>query len=248
METADTLFSDILDSGPSPGTLFILLSRMKEEGQLSRVIQECRKALELYSDETSIRRLLAEALLESGQVDQAESEVEKVITRLNDLISAYSLQAEILIHQGREEEAAEALKLYLAHRPNDGEALVLMESLQSEKEVPPEPESATEEETSPPIRETGLPDIATPTLAEVYFDQGRMKEALETYEKVIAERPDDIHSRQRLDELKAMMVQDQVPEDKGKDRVRQKKERMIAILESWLAGIREQSKMGAPLN
>lgn len=249
MDDIDALLSDILGNGPSPDTLFIVLSRMKKEGRLSRVIEECQKALEVYPEEIRIRRLLAETLLESGKVDQAEHEVEKVITMLNGFISAYSLQAGVLIRQGREEEAARVLKFYLGHRPDDQEARDLLESLEWEEELPIEPESIMEEEAPRPVqRETDLPDIATPTLAEIYFDQGRIKEALETYEKVISQRPDDNKSRQRLDELKAIMAQGPVTEDMEEDRVRQKKEKMIALLESWLAGIREQSKTGLSLN
>ncbi|MDY7036844.1 MAG: hypothetical protein SV375_11870, partial [Thermodesulfobacteriota bacterium] len=66
MGTSDDLYNQILNNAPSPGTLFLVLSRLKEEGQLKRVIQECIKALNIYPDDIQIRQLLAESYLKSG--------------------------------------------------------------------------------------------------------------------------------------------------------------------------------------
>ena len=202
METSDSLFSKILANGPSPGTLFLVLSRMKEEGHLRKVIKECHHALDIYPDDIHIRRLLAETYLALGQIPQAESELDKVIARIDDLISSYGLKTEILLHQKREKEAVETLKIYLAHRPDDKEALLLLDSLEALEEISLEPETVVEEEA-------------------------------------ITEEP-----FVEKDELKDIIDQDQGKEDKGEDRIRQKKVRMINILEAWLANIREQSKTG----
>ena len=258
METSDSILNSILADGPSPGTLFLVLSKMKEEGQLRRVIQECHRALDVYPHDINIRRLLAESYFESGQISRAESELERVIKQIDDLMPSYMLQADIYSHQKRGEEAAKALKVYLAHRPDDEEAIRLLETLQPPEEPPTELAPATEEEAVPfeeieeevvpPLEEEGLPDIATPTLAELYFDQGRLKEAIETYEKIITQDPDDTQSRQRLDELMALLAQEEPVEVKREDRARQKKEKMIVILEAWLANIREQSKTEIPVS
>lgn len=254
METSDSLIKEILDKGPSPRTIYLILSRMKEEGRLQSVTEECLKALEKYPEDINIRRLLGETYFEDGRFLEAESELKEIIAHIEDSISCYSLQADLLIRQNREDEAIKALKLYLAHRPDDEKALSLLESLQPREEITYEPEPAREEESitvEEPGEETvevtgdeGLPDIATATLAEIYYDQGRMDEAAEIYEKVIAQNPDDAKSLQRLDEIRGMMEQGQ-EEDAGiEDRKRRKKEKMIAVLESWLASIKEQSNAG----
>ena len=258
METSDSLIKEILDSGPSPRTIYIVLSRMKEEGQLQRVIEECLKALDKYPDDINIRRLLGETYFEDGRVIEAESEIKKVITHIEDSISSYSLQADLLIRQNRKDEAIIALKHYLAHRPDDQKALSLLESLQPPEEILDEPAPSMVEEAFPPEEpeeetyevpvEEGLPDIATATLAEIYFDQGRIDEAAEIYEKVIAQNPDDAKSQQRLDEIRGMMEQDKPEEAEKEDRARRKKEKMILVLESWLASIHEQSNAGVTLS
>jgi tetratricopeptide (TPR) repeat protein len=239
MDTSFDLYDQILTNGPSPRTLFLVLSKMKEEGQLRRVIQECLKALSIHPFDIHIRQLLAESYFESGLISQAESELDKVTTMMNDFIPTYRLQADIYLRERREEEAAEALKLYLAHRPDDQEARNLLDTLMPVEEVPvakPEPDV---EEISGPVEE-----IATPTLAELYVDQNLIQEAIATYEKVVAQHPEDEHSRQRLEELKAMSIEDKALEleDKGVETIRQKKEKMITILEGWLANIKESSR------
>ena len=87
--------------------------------------------------------------------------------------------------------------------------------------------------------ERELPELATPTLAEIYFKQGQVREAIKVYEKVVEINPQDERSSTRLEEFRAMMAADLEEADQEVDRLREKKERMIAILESWLSNIRE---------
>lgn len=245
METSDDLWSQILAGGASPGTLFFVLSKLKKEGRLKKVIQECLKALDFYPYDIHIRRLLAEAYFEEGLISRAETELEKATTLIADLITAYKLQAEIYKREGRREEAFEAIKLYLAHRPGDQEALRLIETLKHAEETPiAEPRPDIEEVTAPveEVIDEDLPEIATPTLAEIYFNQGQIEEAIDTYEKVLEQNPQNKRSRQRLEELKARMKADTDTGDKKSGRVWQKNKKMIAILEAWLANIQEMSK------
>ncbi len=253
MTTSDELYDQILTNGPSSETLFLVLSKLKEEGQLKRVIQECIKALHVYPNDTHIRQLLAESYFSAGLIHQAETELEKVTTQIDGLVIAYKLQAEILSRQKRGEEGIEALKLYLAHRPDDREAIDFLESLKPTEETPgaeapphveqvPPPVEGAPEEMPESAEEEGLSEIATPTLAEVYFSQGQVQEAVITYEKVVAQNPEDERSRQRLEELKSGMPDEPSSEDKEVDKVREKKKKMITILEAWRTNIRKMSK------
>jgi tetratricopeptide (TPR) repeat protein len=146
METSDKLMKEILDKGPSPETIYLVLSRMKENGQLKEVIEECLKALEKYPYDINIKRLLGECYFEDGRLTEAESALKEVIAHIEDSISCYRFQAELLIKQQREDEAVKSLKLYLAHRPDDREAFNLLESIQPKEEIPDEPVPATGEE------------------------------------------------------------------------------------------------------
>lgn len=256
----DELSNQILTDGPSSGTLFVVLSKLKEAGQFKRVIQECIKALSGHPKDIRIRQLLAESYLEMGWLSQADAEIELVTRQLDHLVSAYRLKAEIYYREGREEEASDALRLYLAHRPDDGDALAFLERLKpSGKTLVAEPFPIVEEvpaSVKPIIEEASegaelaaLPEIATPTLAEVYFNQGQFQEAINTYEKVVAQNPKAEQSRQRLEELKATLSPP-TPLMRGDEkglRVRKNGEKLIAHLETWRAQIRKISKEAAPI-
>lgn len=251
MANTDELYTRILADGPSPKTLFHLLTNLKKEGQLRRVIQESLKALNAYPNDIHIRRLLAETYFDAGLISQAETELEKVSALIGDLTDTYKLQAEIYMKQNRKEEAIRCLELYLAHRPDDRMALDFLNTLRPIEEAPVEEPALYVEETSTkseeqeavqeaPDLEEEPPEIATPTLAEIYFEQGQIEEAIDTYEIIVAQNPDDESSRSRLEELKSMIADQDVMEEEQRDEVREKKEKMITILESWLANIREQ--------
>jgi tetratricopeptide (TPR) repeat protein len=243
MEMSDDLYREILSGSPSQATLFLILSRMKREGLLARVINECTKALEAYPDDLRLRKLRAEVCYEAGRVPEAEEDIRTVITKINELARSYRLLADLCIAQGKTDEAVEALKHYLIHWPDDSESCTLLESLAPVKEALPEIPQPHEEPAVNSVVEEEPPDMATATLAEVYFSQGKTQEAVEVYEKVVERNPDDPSARARMDELKNILEQGRAQERKREVMIMQKK-KMASILDTWLTGIREQSKAG----
>ena len=209
MSASDDLHTKILSHGPSSETLFILLSQMKEEGKSGKVIQTCVRALDIYPGAISIRKLLAEAFLEAGFISQAETEMEKVSREIKDLATIYKRKAEILAKQQRSEEAIEAARTYLAHYPDDQEAIRLLEGLTPPEEVP-------------------VQDIPEET------------EAVEPIPETYPEPPEEMETppEPEMDAAEAPALE---PEDEG-NRVKEKTEKMIDTLESWLEEIREIAK------
>jgi len=252
MEPSESLYKELLSGNPSQETIYRILSMMKKEGMLVSAAEECAKALETYPDDIRIRRLLAEVYFEAGRISEAESEIKGVIARVNELMTCYRFQADLLISQGRNEEAVEALKLYMIHCPDDRSAYDLLESIMPGEAFPAEAAEAEEahapvpgekaEPPEPPAKEE-VPYIATATLAEVYFNQGLIGEAIEVYKRVIEQNPDDSASQARLHELEAREEQAKAMEEKEKE-ILARKRKLVFILESWLEGIRQQSNTG----
>ncbi|MDQ1333074.1 MAG: hypothetical protein QG552_24 [Thermodesulfobacteriota bacterium] len=239
----DKLFEEILDHGPSAGSLVLILARMKEEGRLNQVVRACIRFLTLYPDDVRLRTLLAESYAEIGFIALAESEFEKVGVMIDQMASAYRSLAEIYAREQRHSEAADMLTRYLAHYPGQLEALELlrrMETARLPKGALPEIEGPIEDlvpEADEP--EDELVDFATPTIAELYYSQGRIDAAIQTYERVLSRHPEDGESLKRLRELKEMVSLSPEIEEQRPSAVRAKKEGMITILERWLPKIRE---------
>lgn len=242
MGNSHDLYDQILNSAPSQRTLILILTKLKEEGDIDRVIQECLKALTVYPNDITIRRLLAESYLETSQVSSAEAELQKTIGLIFDLSDVYKLQAEICGKQGRNREAIEALKIYLAYHPQDEDARRLYDDLS------PEEERSTGELQSSPDEipttfgedlEEKSPEIVTATLAELYFEQGELQKAIDTYRTLVALSPEDTQLRERLGALEAI-PQEEAQGDQGtQDTHVARTQRVIAILESWRSNIRE---------
>ena len=291
MEKSNDLLGEILNYGPSQGTFFLVLQKMKEEGRSSEVIRECQKALSLYPDDLRLRTLLAESYLDLGFIGLAETELATVTSRLGDLVSAYKLQAEIYTKQQRNEEAVWALNQYLVHRPDDHAALDLLDKIKSgvEGEKPKEtqaledfahteeervedivnsqeedilesvviPEDITralEEDFEEEVVVAELPEerfdlegedkfaeLATTELAEIYYNQGLINEAINTYELALLTNPDDKTSMERLAELKALNVDKPVQQTAADDILRERKKRMITVLEEWMDRVQKLS-------
>ena len=87
--------------------------------------------------------------------------------------------------------------------------------------------------------EESLPELASPTLAELYFSQGQHRKAIETYEKWIFNNPDDKNAEQRLNEMKTGRDTQTDPLPSKEDPSRLKTEKSIEILERWLARIQK---------
>jgi len=174
MRKSNDFFGQLLSRGPSQSTLFWVLKEMKKEGRSSEVIRECLKALSIYPDDIRLRGLLAESYLDVGFVGQAEAELDRVSAEIANLVSPFKLQAYIYIRQQRAEEAIKALRRYLAHNPDDREALDLLDRVEQKQKSVTEPAQAEQapeyqqptEEVSPPAEEQReeMPELATPTL------------------------------------------------------------------------------------
>ena len=404
MTAAYELFDQILDSGASSETLYILISRIKKEGDAQRVIEFCSKALQQYPANIPLRQMLVEALYAENFLTQAQAEAEAVIRNLDPFIPIYKLLAKIYLKQERRALGFNILKQYLFFQPNDPEAQALLQDLAFEKdeqesssEAPvekPRPQPADEmeglameeipkpsgtESTDPfetaaekpvaesmekvdlsefiekndisvesvehandqadeeirlleSMEETGmsetiegkaqvehsfeqersplpdgsfdaevaeldldqeefeetkpepapesspqktetpsaeaepaehgpqpdddfyyfatnesddidnLPEIATPTLAEIYFNQALVQDAINTYEKVILKNPQDRRSYQRLQEIKADAPAMAASKAKVKEKTKKKKKKLISVLDDWLGKIRKISQ------
>ena len=268
MGNSNDLYGRILSTGPSRDTFFLLLTQMKQEGRFSEVTCECLRALSFYPQDVRLRRLLVESYLELGFMGRAEEELGRVISDIEDLIPSFKLQAGMYARQQRFEEASRALHKYLAHYPDDQEALDLLAEITPVEDEPiletpeireepvmpppeemPDVEASAEavEEAAPLVEEPAIPapgedvvdELATPTLAEIYYNQGKIEDAINTYEKFLLKSPDDGPYAERLAQLKALVARESEIEVFEADKVRSKEEKLIAILEGWRTGMED---------
>ncbi len=272
MDIPEKSISEILESNPSQGTLYVLLKVMRENGRINLVIKECMRAVSRFPEDLILKKILAEAYMDDGRFTEAEAEFDKVIKGMESLAGALKSQADIYIHQKREEEAVASLKKYLAVFPENEDASDLLDKLvpavDAPEEVIPEelpeavfePVEVAEELFEPAVTETlaedEYPEIITASLAEAYFRQGEYDEARDIYERLVEKDPEDISSISKLEEISALTEIKAEPEttaaeeeplsaESTEDVVRGKKEKVISILDNWRSNIRALSGEGA---
>lgn len=234
--SGEDTYIQILRHGPSQSTLLIVLTKMREQGRYQEVIEECLKALEKYPDDIRLRRLLAESYSELGFIEEARSELERLTSEIEDLNSVYKLQANVYARQSRTKEASEALKRYLVHNPHDKEAVNLLNQVNEQQE---QLAPSSEETSAPPEEVKTSPNLATPTLAEIYYNQGEIQKAIKTYQEVLSRTPEDKASLRRLKELKRSAYQTAPWDMASQETSEQKKRQIINTLEAWLNKIQE---------
>ena len=236
MEDNIALYDEILKDGPSQTTLHIVLARIRGEGCINKVIQWCRVFLRVFPKDIYLRMLLAECYLDLGLAGQAEREFLEVSTMMKDLLPVYAKLARIYAAQKRFAEAAGKAEVFLAHHPDDPE---MQEILQMVNQAEGAADESDEQWPVLPEAES-LVNFATPTIAELYFSQGQLDAAVETYERVLEAHPDDTVSAERLKLLKAGLEADHSGSTKASlNGVETQKEKLLTILEKWLPKVGE---------
>jgi len=219
----DDIYNEVIDKIATPKARLLLVEMLKKEGKTQNVIQACQKVLEIFPDDIHIRRLLAETYFGEGSLDLAEKELAKIAYQIKELSSIFKFQSEVFKSENKIDDAIHALQLYLAHHEGDQEAADLLTELSPREEEP-----------------SALP---TSSLAELYHKQGELDEAIKVYEQVVASSPNDEKAVHRLDELRG--EKEGRGREKGRPRSeREKKLRLLGVLERWLAGV-EQRKEAA---
>lgn len=219
--------AEILDHGPSEQTVAVILRKMKDEGRLTDVVQAGARFLTQYPDNLHLRSLMVESYLKMGFVGRALDELEKLSALIKELMDPYKSVAEYFAGQQRWEAALRPLRFYRFHHPEDTHAAELMKRIEARM--------ATSQEED----EMLAVEFATPTIAELYYEQGQLDAAIKTYQKVLEKEPENPSIRQRLEALKQESVHEIAPHAPVLSPQQSSSQRLNAILQRWRLKVRE---------
>lgn len=223
MAGLDEIYDEVVDKIATPKARLLLVETLKKEGKPQAVIQACKKVLEIFPDDLHIRRLLAETYFDEGSLDLAEKELNKIAQQIKELSYIFKFLSDLFMRKDKIDDAIHSLQLYLAHNQGDQEAADLLAEISRPRE-----------------EQSALP---TSTLAELYYRQGQLDEAIKVYEQVVASFPADEKAKHRLSALKGEKgAHERKMETTRSARERQLK--LLGVLERWLAAV-EHRKMEA---
>ncbi len=237
MIQSDNFLYTLLENIPSRNTAFLILDRMKKNGKTDNMEETCTRVLEMYPDDIRIRGILAEYYMDKGLTDKAAEEIERASSMLDNLSYIYKLAAKIRQKQNNEQAAAVSLKKYMAIHPDDRDALNMFNNTMPDStDTDGIEEDIVDKGHDAPEKEEDI--LVSPTIAELYFKQGKIDKAINAYKKVVEKNPADESSKQRIKQLLSML-DDSVHDNSHA--IREKTERMITVMEKWLTGIKEMN-------
>ncbi len=235
-----------------PGSrLFLDLAReYYQTGRLDQAAEICAKGLRHHPSYLSARVLLGRIYHDLGRSDEARFEMETVLAQAPDNLLARRVVAEISLDQGDLSGALERYHALLAFSPKDENAARRIEEIEARLSGIGPAQASEAGGAARPAREPegpaahaaapaapAIPDdagmLATPTLAEIFLQQGLMDKAAQVYREILNGDPHNNEARVRLAEIEGAARPAPVT-----DPVQVARRRRIEALTSWLHAIR----------
>ena len=198
-----------LEENPDSLLFGPLADALRKEGQLDEALEICRKGLERHGHYTMARVVLGRIYQDQGKNPEAESEFKKVLEADPENLQALTHLGELYLSQKHYSEAIEEFQKVLALNPDDDPTQAFLkkaiELAAQEQSRPGTPVSAGGNGPASgkpyPAKEEPNPtkdSSATLTIAELYLKQGHFDKAIEVYQELLAEDPQNLLLRQKL--------------------------------------------------
>jgi tetratricopeptide (TPR) repeat protein len=191
-----------LEENPDSLVFAPLADAYRKQGSLNEAYEICKKGLRKHPTYTSAQVVLGRIYREQGKIGEASAELKKVLDVDPENIMAHSLLGSIYIEKSEYQAAIEEYQKVLTLNPDDEEAQVALkqaiEKAASEQQNPDKTfkKEATLSEIKTPVKES----TATITIAELYLKQGHFDKAIEVFQELLANDPQNLMLRQKLSE------------------------------------------------
>ncbi len=205
--TKDPITSEIielkkkLEENPDSLVFAPLADAYRRDGGLEEAFNICKKGLEKHPNYTSARVVLGRIYQEQEKIEQAASEFKKVLETDPENLMAHSLLGAIYIARGDFQAAIEEYQKILTLNPDDEdtqEALKqAIEKAAGEQKQNKQPKELTIAKKRNPSKES----TSSLTIADLYLKQGHFDKAIEVFQELLADDPQNLMLRQKLVEV-----------------------------------------------
>ncbi|MFC1682787.1 tetratricopeptide repeat protein, partial [Candidatus Zixiibacteriota bacterium] len=162
------------------------------KGEVAQAVEHYRRILELDPRNGEIREVVRELEVELGL-----SSVEELAAQSPFEVLGQPAVTEVPVFGNMDLEPGETREWLLGDEDDK-------EPAELEAQLSPEETELLENGTDERSDKGPPRGMATSTLAEVYFQQGLLDKAIETFQKVLRHDPDDQQARIRLEDLRAL--------------------------------------------
>jgi len=210
-------YTEILVKDPS-STIFISLAETyRKMGMFDDARQIISKGLELHPDVSAAYIVLARVLCQLEDFDGSVATFEQALEFDQDNLSALVGYARVQILLGDEEAARQLLLSARSLSPADPVINKLLLSLPDEEDSRDEEPIAQVEQPADSVEKTS--PLVSSTLAELYLVQGLTAKALDLFQRLSIQNPDDLSFRRRVKELESQLLEENQHGNEGSDGV-----------------------------
>src|SRR5579859_1621487 len=191
-----------LEESPDSLVFAPLADAYRKAGKLGEAYDVCAKGLQRHPTYTSARVVLGRIYQEQGKSEQAGLEFKKVLEMDSENLMAHSLLGAIYMEAKDYQGAIEEFQKVLTLNPDDETTQNSLKQAiekaageqQSVKSQPKGPETL-------PVKTSTKETTATLTIAELYLKQGHLEKAIEVFQELLANDPQNLMLRQKLAEI-----------------------------------------------
>lgn len=191
-----------MDENPDSLVFAPLADAYRKEGKLEEALTTCKKGLEKHPSYTSARVVLGRIFQDQEKADEAQVEFKKVLDQDPDNLMAHSLLGSLFLQKNDFQGAIEEYQKVLTLNPDDEETQTLLKQAIERAAGEQKPSKPIKKEAPPADKKTPAKEsTATLTIAELYLKQGHFDKAIEVYQELLADDPQNLMLRQKLSEV-----------------------------------------------
>jgi tetratricopeptide (TPR) repeat protein len=185
-----------------------LAEAYRKAGSLDDAFRVCRKGLEKNPDYSNAHLVLGRIYQGQNKLDDAISEFKKVLEIDPENLMAHSLLGSLFMQKFDYKAAIDEYQAIFTLNPDDEETQKLLKVAIEKAANASQTVSDNESKDSLADKKSDLSSMASATMAELYFKQGHLDKAVETYEELLKKDPNNAATRKKLVELKEKIAVD----------------------------------------
>lgn len=190
-----------LEENPDSLVFALLADAYRKRGNLNQAQEICQTGLQKHPNYTLAQIVLGRIFLEQKKIDEALSEFKKVIETDPENIMAHSILGSLHIEKKEYQEAIEEYQKVLTLNPDDENApIALKEAIEKTASEQQRNNKSDNETTDVDSSALSKKSDATLTLAELYLKQNHYDKAIEVFQELLANDPQNLMLRQKLSE------------------------------------------------
>lgn len=190
-----------LEESPDSLVFISLADACRKNGDLDEALKVCKKGLEKHPSNASARIVLGRIYVDQSKTAEAIQEFEKILELDPENMMAHSLLGSVYIKKGDYQAAIDEYQKILSLNPDDEEIQAFLKKAIEQAASAQKPGAETKSKPVTEEKKTATStSTASLTMADLYLKQDHVDKAIEVYEELLSQDPQNQVVRQKLSE------------------------------------------------